>query len=75
MIGFLTYPLSPDGGEGQGEGEIDLFSAPINNFMLRPPNPIRTGREEVLSRYTPPSRCGKIKGEAGSLWWRSAIHE
>jgi hypothetical protein len=30
-MGSLIYPLSPDGEEGQGEGEDNLLYAPINN--------------------------------------------
>jgi hypothetical protein len=35
-MGSLIYPLSPDGGEGQGEREFNLFSVPliIHFFIL-----------------------------------------
>jgi hypothetical protein len=33
---FHLYPLSPNGGEGQGDGEVNLFSALFNNFFIRP---------------------------------------
>ena len=30
---FLLYPLSPNGGEGQGEGELDHGSVPVNKYV------------------------------------------
>jgi hypothetical protein len=30
---FHHYPLSPNGGEGQGEGELNRFSAPVNDIF------------------------------------------
>ena len=40
LIGALTefhlYPLSPIGGEGEGEGEVNLFSALINEIISTP---------------------------------------
>jgi hypothetical protein len=38
---FHLYPLSPHGGEGSGEGEVNLFSALFNIslFALSPFDP------------------------------------
>jgi hypothetical protein len=33
-MGSLIYPLSPDGGEGQGEGEFNFSSTPINIIIF-----------------------------------------
>ena len=53
---FHFYPLSPHGGEGQGEGKSNLFSAPINKTGAPwPSGEVFLGRENFALLMTPPS--------------------